>query len=110
MINFDGRVAIVTGAGSEPGGVGIGEAIARLLARLGAHVVAADLDERRLHHTVANISAEALRVTPMVFDATDEGDCARVVSDAVALKDRLDIVINSVGIIGPAGSSVEVAR
>lgn len=36
MLDFSGRVAIVTGAGSDESGVGIGVAIARLLARLDA--------------------------------------------------------------------------
>ena len=50
MGRLDGKVCLITGAGS-----GIGQASARLFAREGAHVVVADVDDRAAKATVAEI-------------------------------------------------------
>ena len=52
MKRLDGKVAIVTGAGS-----GIGEATARLMAREGAMVVVADLNREQAERVAADLDA-----------------------------------------------------
>jgi NAD(P)-dependent dehydrogenase (short-subunit alcohol dehydrogenase family) len=90
----DGKRAIVTGAAS-----GIGRATALLLAREGAAVVAADLDEAGAAEVVAAIEAEGGRALAVRCDVTVEADCRRLVEAAVASFGRLDVLVNAAGII-----------
>jgi NAD(P)-dependent dehydrogenase (short-subunit alcohol dehydrogenase family) len=91
---LDGKRAIVTGAAS-----GIGRATAVLLAREGAAVVAADLDEAGVGAVVAAIAAEGGRAAGVRCDVTVEADCRRLVEAVVAGFGGLDIVVNCAGII-----------
>ena len=58
---LNGKVAVVTGAGAEGDEIGIGRAIAYVLAREGAAVVCGDLDPARAEATAAQITAEGGR-------------------------------------------------
>lgn len=91
---LEGKRAIVTGAAS-----GIGRATAVLLAREGAAVVAADLDEAGVGGVVTAIAAEGGRAAGVRCDVTIEADCRRLVEAAVARFGGLDIVVNCAGII-----------
>ena len=57
MKHFDGRVAAITGAGS-----GIGRALAKELARRGAHLALSDVDEVGLAETVAQCEGSGVKV------------------------------------------------
>lgn len=87
-MRLDGRIAIVTGAGS-----GIGAAIARRLADAGAQVVAADIQREAvdaLAASVAGLIAQTCDVTnPAAVDALVEG--------AVQRFGQLDVMVNNVG-------------
>lgn len=82
---LQGRVALVTGAGSERG---LGNAMARSLAGAGAEVVLSDIDVDGARRNAAAIGASARAVA---LDVTSEQ------SVAAALKDvgRVDILVNS---------------
>jgi NAD(P)-dependent dehydrogenase (short-subunit alcohol dehydrogenase family) len=84
-----GHVGLVTGAAS-----GIGEATARLFARQGMHVVALDLDEGRLHDTVARIEAAGGTATAAVADVGDRAAIDGVVDRIATALGRLDAVVN----------------
>lgn len=92
---LDGRVAVVTGAGS-----GIGRATALRLAEAGASVVTADVDETGLAKTgeLVEKAAEA----PVLVVATDVSRREQVdalVAGAVGTLGRLDAMVNVAGII-----------
>lgn len=88
--SFAGKVAVVTGAGS-----GIGAATARALAAAGASVVVADLDD-----SAADAVASACKVARAIrCDVRSEADCLRAVELARELGGRLDVVVNSAGIV-----------
>ena len=60
MLDFTGKVALVTGAGSVGEGWGNGKATAVLLARQGASVCGVDLDAQALAATSTIMQAEGL--------------------------------------------------
>lgn len=76
MDQLDGKVAVVTGAGS-----GIGLATSRLLAREGVKVVLADIDQSRLDEAVSAARAEGLEVTGVRTDVSSF-DSVRTLADA----------------------------
>lgn len=83
MSEFDGLVALVTGAGS-----GIGLATARALAARGATVAALDLDP----------SAAASPLLAIVADVTDQRSVDAAVTQIVERAGKLDVVVNNAGI------------
>jgi len=89
-----GAVALVTGAGS-----GIGRATARRLARDGAAVVAADIDELRARDTARLIEDAAGRATAIRADVADEGDVRAMIARARERFGRLDILVNNAGVV-----------
>ena len=94
-----GKVAIVTGGGS-----GIGQATAIHLAREGAALVIADLDEVGAEATVARITSAGGRALAVRGDVSDADDVARAVALAEQRFGGLDILHNNAGITcGPAG-------
>jgi NAD(P)-dependent dehydrogenase (short-subunit alcohol dehydrogenase family) len=90
-MNLSERVAIVTG-----GGRGIGRAIGLAYAKSGAEVVvsaARSLDE------VSSVAAEASELAgaihPIQADVTDERDAQRLVDRALAIRGRIDVLVNN---------------
>ncbi|WP_018638053.1 SDR family NAD(P)-dependent oxidoreductase [Parafrankia elaeagni] len=88
--SFDGRAALITGAGS-----GMGRAIALRLASQGASVLGLDIDEGRLAETKALTTG---RVSVRQADVSDPAACAEAVAACVAEFGRLDILGNVAGI------------
>lgn len=106
---FAGKTAIVMGAGSSGPGIGNGRATAIALAREGATVVAADLNLDAARETTGLMNAEAGgRATAIAADATDGASCAEVLRTALELGGAVDILVNSIGVIGPPSSVVDV--
>ncbi len=95
---LDGRVALITGAGS-----GIGEQIARLFAANGAHVVVADRDEKKGRRVAKSLRKHAHFVR---CDVTKESSVRVAIAAAVKKFHRLDILVNNAG-IGHVGNVVE---
>ena len=86
-----GKVAIVTGAAS-----GMGKSDAELLAREGARVVLADLNETG-GQAVADAIGDAAIF--MRLDVTDEDNWRSVIAATVEHFGRLDILVNNAGMI-----------
>jgi NAD(P)-dependent dehydrogenase (short-subunit alcohol dehydrogenase family) len=95
----EGKVAIVTGAGSTPGpGVGTGKASAVVLAREGASVLLVDLHAERAQETMEMISAEGGRAEVFAADVTKAVECEAMVTAAVEAFGTLDILVNNIGL------------
>lgn len=103
-----GRVAIVTGAGSRSSDIGNGRAAAILLARRGASILLIDASLSAAQETAKMITEEGGNSQAVKFDVARPEDCRAAVQAALAGWGRVDILVNNVGIGGPAGTAVEV--
>ena len=88
--DFEGRVAVVTGAGS-----GIGAALAQGFAREGMRVVAADIDLDGAERTASEIGTDALAIRVDVADAASVDELADEVFDACG---QVDVLVNNAGV------------
>ncbi len=104
---LEGKVAIVTGAGSIGPGIGNGKATAILFAREGAKVLLADQFAERAQETLELINAEGGVASVFEADVSKAADCRAMVEVAVERYGRLDILHNNVG-IQCKGSIMEV--
>ncbi|OGO36859.1 MAG: short-chain dehydrogenase [Chloroflexi bacterium RBG_16_57_8] len=95
---LEGKVAIVTGAGSRGPGVGNGKAAAVLFAREGAKVLVCDQFLDRAEETLKMIEDEGGVASSFSADVTKLADCQQMVGTAVERYGRLDILHNNVGI------------
>lgn len=93
-LRLDGRIAVVTGAGS-----GIGAAHARLLAARGASVVVNDLDSGAADAVVEEIAAANGRAVAHHSDISTEHGAASLVGTATSVLGGLDIVVNNAGLL-----------
>ncbi len=98
---LSGKVAIVTGAGAEKEGIGIGMATAIVLAMEGASVCLVDLDADRAGRTAKWISSRGGRSFATTGDVTLREDCSRFVAETLDRHGRLDILVNNVGVATP---------
>ena len=93
-----GKVALITGAGSQGAGYGTGKAIACLLAKEGAQVCLIDLVPERAEDTRALITQAGGDAFVFAGDVTDTNVCARAVAATLERHGRLDILVNNVGV------------
>jgi 2-dehydro-3-deoxy-L-rhamnonate dehydrogenase (NAD+) len=94
MFLLTGQTAIVTGAAT-----GIGEAIARRLARAGAAIAVADLDSQGAAAVAASIGGESFGIG---IDISRAGSVADAVAAVLARRGRIDVLVNNAGIAGKA--------
>ena len=106
---LEGKVAIVTGAGSSGEGVGNGKAASILFAREGAKVLLVDFQEDRARETLQVIQEEGGVASTIQGDMTKLEDCERMVQAAMERYGRVDILDNNVG-ISQRGTVVEVSE
>ncbi|QQR38468.1 SDR family NAD(P)-dependent oxidoreductase [Devosia rhizoryzae] len=101
-MNLQNRVCFVTGAGGE-----IGSAIVATLARFGALVEAADLDEGRVATRLGEYPDLAKQCHGLALDVTDEGRWDDVVADILARHGRLDVMVNCAGLFAAGSASID---
>jgi NAD(P)-dependent dehydrogenase (short-subunit alcohol dehydrogenase family) len=96
MSEFEGRVALVTGAA----GKGLGQATARRLARGGAHVVVTDVHERRTREVTDAIAAEhpEIEVAGFAMDAGDRAAIDAVVDEVTRTLGPVQILVNNAAV------------
>ncbi|KAH7371324.1 hypothetical protein BKA64DRAFT_770111 [Cadophora sp. MPI-SDFR-AT-0126] len=110
-LDFDGDVAIVTGAGCRSGTgneVGNGRAVAILLARHGAKVLLVDLNLEWLEETGRLIENEGGASHAFVADVSDEQSCKRIIDEAISVFGSLNLLVNNVGVTGALGDSAMI--
>ena len=102
------KVAIVTGAGTRSQNVsGVGVATAKAFADQGAKILIVDIDETAAQITESAITEAGGEASIYVADVAHESGCRELVEAAVKSYGKLDILMNSVGILG-RGSVMEI--
>ncbi|NYI79110.1 SDR family NAD(P)-dependent oxidoreductase [Nocardioides panzhihuensis] len=96
-MTFENKVALVTGGGS-----GLGEAIAKELAELGAKVVITDIDLDAATRVAEEIKTGGGEAMPLRADTSMAEDAERSVAFAVETYGKLNYAVNNAGIGGAA--------
>ena len=105
---LNGKVAIVTGAGSRAEGIGNGRATAVIFARHGAKVTLVDTVAEWAEETRRLIEAESGVCQIVEGDVSDPASCRNIVARTIDAWGRIDILVNNVGLAGPRGNAIEV--
>jgi NAD(P)-dependent dehydrogenase (short-subunit alcohol dehydrogenase family) len=108
LFDLTGRTAIVTG------GAGLlGTQFCKTLAQAGAHVIIADLNQAAAEEIKSSFLQDGYRASAVAVDVTDPQSVSAMVSSAVALTGRLDIMVNSAALdpkFDPQHEEGETAR
>ncbi|WP_422083566.1 SDR family NAD(P)-dependent oxidoreductase [Ulvibacterium sp.] len=97
MNRFEGQIAIIVG-----GSRGIGKAIAQRLFIEGAQVTVFDV----LHGDFSELENNHRSIKTTLVDITDETTLNKAVKSVIHTHDRLDILVNSAGIVGPTSTKI----
>ncbi len=93
---LEDRVAIVTGAGQ-----GMGHAVARALAALGARLVVNDLNAETAEQAASDLESAGTEAVAVQADVTDAGAVRGMVERAVERFGAVHILVNNAGILYP---------
>jgi NAD(P)-dependent dehydrogenase (short-subunit alcohol dehydrogenase family) len=101
--NFEGRVALVTGAA-----VGMGFATAKAFAEAGAAVALADLNEEAVRKPAGELAKAGYTALPIRCNVAHDEDVAAMVEKTVSELGRLDAAFNNAGVQSPALETADV--
>lgn len=93
LFRLDGKVALITG-----GYGGIGEAVSRGLAALGANVVVAGRSADKAHDLAEQLTKQGFSAVGSAFDAQNVSDMHAIADKTVEHFGRIDILVNCVGL------------
>jgi NAD(P)-dependent dehydrogenase (short-subunit alcohol dehydrogenase family) len=93
-MRLEGKVAIITGAGS-----GMGRAMAELFAAEGAKVLAGEWNEATLKETCEIVRGAGGEIRGVQGNIAKPDDCEKIVAAAVATFGKLDILVNNAGVM-----------
>ena len=103
MAYSNGKIAVITGAGS-----GIGQALAAALNREGCRLLLCDISEKGLTETVQSLSRSDVAVQTRVVDVADKSAMQDWARDIASEHGHVDIVINNAGVA--TGAPVEETK
>lgn len=102
-MKLNGKVAIVTGAGS-----GFGEGIAKLFAQQGASVTVADIRENAANRVASEIVSNGGQAIPITVDVTGGAQVEAMVKSTLERFRKLDIMVNNAGTTHKSQPMLEV--
>ncbi len=98
---FSNKVAIVTG-----GAGGIGKAVAHRLGNEGATVALFDFNKPLLKKTVDEFKKSGIKAKGFLLDISNEAQVSKAVSLVEKEWGKIDILVNSAGIVGPTSTKI----
>ena len=98
LFDLSDKVAIVTGASS-----GMGKAIAEAMGSHGAKVVVASNDTEGVKQTVESFENQGIRTIGVLCDMSKKEDIEQLFQTAISTFEKIDILVNCVGIALPNG-------
>ena len=103
-LGLNGKVAIVTGAGSQKG---FGKSIAVTLAKEGCNIIACDIDIEGAKKTAAEVENLGCKAIALKADITSSTEVNNTIEMALAEFGKIDILVNNAGAITPLKPLVE---
>ena len=104
MQDFEGKVAVVTGAAS-----GIGWGIAQRFAREGMKVVLSDIDEAKLEAAVQTLRQQEHEVIGVATNVVDPASVDTLAREALGAYGKVHLVCNNAGVLNSAGAIWEAS-
>jgi NAD(P)-dependent dehydrogenase (short-subunit alcohol dehydrogenase family) len=98
MFKFEGRTAVISG-----GAEGIGLSIAKALGEQKMNIVIADIDEKNLLKSTAELESLGIPVLGALLDVADEMQWKSVADKAVEKFGKVHMVVNNAGVGGDSG-------
>ena len=98
MFKFEGRTAVISG-----GAEGIGLSIAKALGEQKMNIVLADIDEKNLLKSSAELESLGIPVLGALLDVADEMQWKSVADKAIEKFGKVHIVVNNAGVGGDSG-------
>ncbi len=105
MKNFNNKTVLLTGAGS-----GIGRATALALAKHGAQLLLADIDEVGMAETVEMITRAGGQAESNVLDVTSRDNWEQLAAEIQQRYGGLDVLINNAGVLSRAESFIDLTE
>ncbi len=106
-LGLKGKVALVTGAGSQ---IGFGRVIAMTLAEEGCDVIVADINLGEAQKTAADIESSGHRAIAIKVDVTNRAEVDKMVKTAVDKYKKIDILVNNAGTSSALKPFIEMTR
>jgi NAD(P)-dependent dehydrogenase (short-subunit alcohol dehydrogenase family) len=103
--SFEGKVALITGAGS-----GLGLATAKAFAEAGASAVLADWDERSVRSAADQLKAKGYKALAIRCDVSDDAQVQAMVHQTVEVFGRLDAAYNNAGVQNLLAETADTTR
>lgn len=97
-LGLNGKVALVTGAGSQ---IGFGKAVAVTLAQEGCDIIVSDINLEGAKQTAAEIKKSGRKAIAFQADVTKSDDVNAMVKTALSEFGRIDILVNIAGATTP---------
>ena len=98
MFKFEGRTAVISG-----GAEGIGLSIAKALGEQKMNIVLADIDEKNLLKSAAELESLGIPVLAALLDVADEMQWKSVAEKALERFGKVHMVVNNAGVGGDSG-------
>ncbi len=98
---FSDKVAIISG-----GAAGIGKAIACRLGKEGAAIALFDMDEGFLQKAILEFKANDINAKGYLVDISEEAQVSKAISQVEKEWHKIDILVNSAGIVGPTSTKI----
>lgn len=102
-MRLEGKVVVITGAGS-----GMGRAMANLFAAEGAKVVAAEWNQTTLDEVVAEVVETGGTIVGVQGNVAIQEDCEKIIDTAVEQFGRLDVLCNNAGVMDLNAGAAEL--